>query len=86
MIFLERLESLERVAQFIRQERTGDARDFARKCGISKDALFDQIDNLRQILVKEEVKIGYDRGRKTYYFEPRGQFVVKFTLDNHTEP
>ena len=82
MFFLERLENLERIAQFIRQERTGDAKDFARRCGLSKDALFDQIDNLRQILAKDEVKIRYDRGRKTYYFEPRGKFVVKFIPDN----
>jgi hypothetical protein len=82
MKFTEKLYSLEKIAQFIRQEKTGDPQNFATKCGLSKDVLFDQIDILRQLAARNDAKILYDRNKKTYYFEPYGRFTdFKFAPD-----
>ena len=48
MNFIERYDSLAWIAQFIRQEKTGNPNDFAKKCNLdSKETLSRQIDILR---------------------------------------
>ena len=75
MNFLEKYENLARIARLIRQEATGNPKDFAKRCNLnSKDVLFDQIDILRQLAAKESAEILYDRYRETYYFSPPGKF------------
>ena len=74
---------LERIAQFIRQEKTGSLTEFAQKCNLNRDTLFDYIDILRRFTGRESVKILYDRSRKTYYFSPSGKFTdFKFIRDD----
>jgi len=76
MNFVEKYYLLERIAQFIRQEKTGSLEEFASKCGIkNKDMLFDYIEILRQFAGRDNAKILYDRSRKTYYFSPWGKFT-----------
>ena len=83
MNFIEKYDLLERIALFIRQEKTGKLEEFAKKCGIeNRDRLFDCIEILRQFTGREGGKILYDRNRKTYYFNPRGKFTdFKFIED-----
>ena len=74
MNFIERHDRLARIAQFIRQEKTGTLEEFAQKCGIEKDTLIDYINILRDFAARESAQILYDRYRKTYYFTPQGGF------------
>ena len=83
MDFIERHDLLARVAQFIRQEKTGTLEKFAQKCNIQKDRLFDYIEILRQFTGRAGARIFYDKDRETYYFSPRGKFSdFKFIEDN----
>ena len=76
MNHIERQNCLERIAQFIRQEKTGNPKEFAKKCNLnSKDALFAQIEILRQLTAREDAKILYSREKETYYFCPSGKFI-----------
>ena len=75
MDFTERHDNLARIAQFIRQEKTGSPKEFAKRCNLdSKETLSRQIDILRQLAARESAEILYDRERKTYYFSPPGKF------------
>jgi hypothetical protein len=85
MNFIDRLDKLEEIAWFIKFEKTGNLNDFATECGLTKDALFDQIEILRQLAARESVEIIYDRRRETYYFNPRGYFVDFKFIINETE-
>jgi hypothetical protein len=84
MNFIERHNSLAKIAQFIRQEKTGGSKEFARKCNLNSiDTLFNQIDILRQFAAIEDAEILYDKNRKTYYFSPSGKFTnFRFKEDN----
>ena len=83
MDYIEKHDLLMRIAQFIRLEKTGGLEEFAQKCNIKKDRLFDCIDVLRQIIKRNEANILYDKDRETYYFSPSGKFIdSKFVADN----
>jgi hypothetical protein len=80
----ERQDLLIKMAKFIRQERTGNPEEFARKCGMkSKDILFYHINILRELVERDGVRIVYDRDLRTYCFSPRGQLSdFKFIKDD----
>ena len=84
MNFIERYENLARIAQFIRQEKTGTPKEFAEKCNLDcEKTLLRQIDILRQFTAIEDAEILYDKNRKTYYFEPHGKFTdFKFKVSH----
>jgi hypothetical protein len=84
MDFVERHDRLAKMALLIRLENTGNPHEFAKKCNLnSVDALFDQIDILRQLTGRESAKILYDKYRRTYYFYPKGKFRdFKFIEDD----
>ena len=83
MRFITRYNKLASIAQYIRQEKTGSLEEFAKKCEIKKDRLFDLIETLREFAGIEDAKILYDSYRKTYYFDPPGKFSdFKFIADN----
>jgi len=74
MNHIERQDSLEYIANKIRQGNTGSLDEFAQTCQLTKDALFDRIEVLRQYTGRESVKILYDKDKKTYYFSQPGKF------------
>ena len=85
MNYIERSDNLAWIAQFIRQEKTGNPKEFAERCNLnSKDALFTQIEILRQFAARDGAEILYDKNRKTYYFCPSGKFIdFKFREDSY---
>ena len=53
MNHIERQDCLERIAQFIRQEKTGTPKEFAQRCNLdSEKTLLRQIDILRQFAAR----------------------------------
>ena len=83
MTFIERYDKLASIAQYIRQEETGNLEEFAQTCEMKKDRLFDYIEILRGFTGKEDVEILYDKDRRTFYFSPRGKFSdFKFIVDD----
>ena len=80
---IERYDKLASIAQYIRQEQTGSLKEFAQKCEIKKDRLFDYIETLREFTGRDGTQILYDRIRNTYYFSPSGKFSdFKFIADD----
>jgi hypothetical protein len=63
------------MAYFIQIEKTGSRQEFANKYGMTKDALGDYINILKDFTVTKGAQILYDKGRKTYYFDPPGKFT-----------
>ena len=84
MNFIEKYDKLAWIAYFIRQEKTGSPKEFAKKCNLDcEKTLLRQIDILRQFAAREDAEIRYDKDRKTYYFDPAGKFTdFKFKEDN----
>ena len=83
MNFPEHHDCLIRIAQFIRQEKTGTPKELAERCGIDcEKTLLRQIEILRLFAARDFAEILYDRNRKTYYFNPPGKFTdFKFKED-----
>ena len=83
MNFAERYDKIASIAQFIRQERTGNPKEFAKRCNLDTEkTLLRYIDTLRQFTGRDGAEIFYDRYRKTYYFDPPGKFSdFKFIKD-----
>jgi len=75
MNFIGMSDRLARIAYFIQLERTGNLVEFAQKCEMKKYTLVDYINILKDFAAREDAKILYDRGRKTYYFDPPGKFT-----------
>ena len=84
MNFAERYDKIASIAQFIREENTGNPKEFAKKCHLdSEKTLLRLIDTLRQFTGRDDAEIRYNRDRKTYYFDPPGKFSdFKFIKDN----
>ena len=75
MNFIERYDKLASIAQLIRQGNTGNPKEFAKRCHLDTEkTLLRLIDTLREFTGRNGAKIGYDRDRKTYYFDPNGKF------------
>ena len=83
MNFIERYDLLVRIAQFIRQEKTGTLEEFAKRCDMeNKYIMHRQIEILREFAGRAKAKILYNNDKKTYYFSPRGKFSdFKFIED-----
>ena len=75
MNFIERYDTLTKIALHIRQENTGSLEELAQKCKIEKRTLSNLIDILRQLAARESAKIFYDRDKNSYYFSPCGKFT-----------
>lgn len=71
MSFIKYLRRLEFVNYLIKKKATGNLDNFARKNGISKRAMSDFINQLRDM----GADIRYDRTRKTYYYSTNGEIV-----------
>jgi len=71
----EKIDKLASVAYEIQKGQTGNLEEFAKKCELKKDRLFDYIDILRQFTGREGGKIRYSKDRRTYYFDPPGKFI-----------
>lgn len=78
MTIFNRLERLKQIDQLIRLKATGSSQEFAKRVGISRSVLFDDMNLLKDL----GADITYCSYRKTYQYEKKGQLVIKFVKDN----
>ena len=65
MCTLKYIERLERIDQFLRQQRTGTAYEFAERLGISRRQLFNLLDELKDL----GLPVIYSRSARTFMYE-----------------
>jgi predicted DNA-binding transcriptional regulator YafY len=65
MCTIKYIERLERIDQFIRQQRTGTAYEFAEKMGISRRQLYNLLDELKDL----GLPVMYSRSTRTFMYE-----------------
>jgi len=71
---IKSLERLQQLHSLIDTECTGPPLEIARKMEISERSVYNLLDYLRDY----SALIGYDRGRKTYYY--KNQFNLELTI------
>jgi hypothetical protein len=74
---LKYISRLERIDQFIRQERTGNAPAFAGRLEISVRQLYNLIDELKDLGLPVE----YCRVRQTYYYRYHCRIVFEIRVE-----
>ena len=74
MIF-KYINRLEQVDQLIRQQRTGNAQEFAKKVRLSRRQIYNCLDQLKRL----GLEIGYNRDNKTFYY--KRNYKVKFSFE-----
>jgi hypothetical protein len=74
---LKYISRLERIDQFIRQERTGNAPAFANRLAISVRQLYNLIDELKDLGLPVE----YCRTRQTYYYRYHCRIVFEIRIE-----
>jgi len=75
---LKYISRLERIDQFIRQERTGNAPVFAARLEISVRQLYNLIDELKCL----GLPIEYCRTRQTYYYKYRCRIIFEIRIND----
>jgi hypothetical protein len=80
---LKYISRLERIDQFIRQERTGNAPAFACRLEISVRQLYNLIDELKDLGLPVE----YCRTRQTYYYRYHCRIIFEIRVEeiNHQD-
>ncbi len=73
---IKTLERLQRVHSLIQKECTGSPYELACKMNISERSIYNLIDYLRDY----DAVIGYDRGRKTYYYQNNFSLCFQISL------
>jgi hypothetical protein len=77
MSAMKYISRLERIDQFIRQERTGNAPSFARRLEISVRQLYNLIDELKDL----GLPVDYCRIRQTYYYKYHCRIVFEIRVE-----
>ena len=72
------ISRFERIDQFIRQERTGNAPEFAGKLEISVRQLYNLLDELKDL----GLPIEYSRTRQTFYYRYRCRIVFEIRTND----
>lgn len=78
MSALKYISRMERIDQFIRQERTGNAPAFARRLEISVRQLYNLIDELKDL----GLPIEYCRTRQTFFYRYECRIIFEIRV-NH---
>ncbi len=80
---IKHVERLQRLHDLIIMECTGSPAQIARRLRISERTVYYLIEQLRDY----EAKIGYDRGRKTYFYKDDFILEVNFSIciGNHDQ-
>ncbi len=73
MKVFEIIERLERINKCLKEERTGTAKEFAAKIGISRSMLFNYLDYLKSY----DIQIKYERKRNSFVFEEDIEIEIK---------
>lgn len=73
-MYLERMQTLERLHTLIRRKATGDRTALARKLDTSERSVYRMLDHLRYL----GAEIGYDGERHSYYY--LNDFALQVTV------
>ena len=73
MKVFEIIERLERINKCLKEKRTGTAKEFAAKIGISRSMLFNYLDYLKSY----DIQIKYERKRNSFVFEEDIEIEIK---------
>ncbi len=71
MAILKHIKRLKYIDYLIKRKATGDLENFACKNGLSKRAMSDVLNEMKEL----GFPIKYDRVRYTYYYNERGEMV-----------
>jgi hypothetical protein len=71
MAILKHIKRLKYIDYLIKRKATGDLEKFASKNGLSKRAMSDVLNEMKEL----GFPIKYDRTRYTYYYDERGEMV-----------
>ena len=77
MTALRYISRLERIDQMIRQEKTGNAPEFAKKINLSERQLYNLLDELKDL----GLPVVYSRFRQTFYYEYSCRLVVDIKVE-----
>ncbi len=72
MGILKYIERLKRMDDLIRRNATGTSNDFAKKLGISRSVLMDNIRDLREL----GANVGYSHFKKSYFYEKEFKLII----------
>ena len=78
---IKTLERLQRIHTLIKKECTGSPYELASKMNISERSIYNLIDYLRDF----DAMVGYDRGRKTYYYQNNFSLSLQISLSIGTD-
>jgi len=73
---IKTLARLEKLHQLICQERTGSPKELAARMHLSERLVYNLMENLKEY----DASIGYDRSRKTYFYNEEFEFCVNLSL------
>lgn len=71
MAILKHIKRLKYIDYLIKRKATGDLENFANKNGLSKRAMSDVLNEMKEL----GFPIKYDRTRYTYYYDEMGEMV-----------
>jgi len=71
MALLKYIKRLKYIDYMIKRKATGNPEHFANKNGLSKRAMTDVLNEMKEL----GFPIKYDRGRNTYYYDEAGEMV-----------
>ncbi len=77
----KQINRLQYIEQLIRQRRTGNAAEFARRLGISRRQLYYWLEELKDM----GLEIGYNRAIRSYIFLKPYKIEISFQISELTE-
>ena len=77
MSLLKYIERVKRMDDLINRKATGCANEFARKLGISKSQLYEDLKEMKEL----GAPIDYCQSRKSYIYNTEAKLIFKFQKD-----
>lgn len=74
MRYIEKTMLIARINQLIKQGRTGSAREFAQRIGVSKSTVYDILETMKMM----GAEIEYCRNRRSYYYLNNKVLLIGF--------
>ncbi|MFM7854478.1 MAG: hypothetical protein ACKO96_21785, partial [Flammeovirgaceae bacterium] len=74
MSLLKYIERAKRMDDLIRRKATGCADEFAKKLGISKSQLYEDLNDMKDL----GAQIEYCSKRKSYFYQSEAHFLITF--------
>ncbi len=81
MSILKYIDRLKHMDSLLRRNATGTPERFAKRLGISKSTLYDNLKEVKEL----GAKIGYCKYLETYYYEDNCELFFSFKSNNLTE-